>query len=187
MTSEDDRSPSAPRSPSRAPVYLVMGGMALALVLVFLAAAVARRPAAAPPIERAGTPDAPRLVTIVMRDYVFVPGNVAVVPGETVRLSVLNGGLVPHELVLGDATFHAAWASADAAATPPAPFATPPPASVPSEATSRGVRLLLGSGAQETAAFVIPSGEVGLSIVCHLPGHEARGMVATVTTVSSER
>ena len=79
-----------------------------------------------------------------MRDYRFDPTPVVLVPGETVRLHVLNGGLVEHELTLGDEAVQAAWARADAAATPPAPFATPPPASVPPG--TGGLRVLLGVG-----------------------------------------
>ncbi|MBA2553627.1 MAG: hypothetical protein H0V10_08025, partial [Geodermatophilaceae bacterium] len=75
MTTDRDSVVSPHPSPSRAPVYLVIGGMALAVTLVFLAATVARQPAAVPPIERAGTPDAPRTVTVVMRDHVFVPSE----------------------------------------------------------------------------------------------------------------
>jgi uncharacterized cupredoxin-like copper-binding protein len=161
--------------------------MALAVTLVFLAATVARQPAAVPPIERAGTPDAPRTVTVVMRDHVFVPSELRLIPGETVSLSVLNGGLVPHELALGDASFHAAWSAAYAAASPPAAFATPPPASVSPDIAPRGVRTLLGSGAQQTVTYVVPDGGAGLSMVCHLPGHEARGMVARVITVALDR
>ena len=83
-----------------------------------------------------------------MRDYRFDPTPVVLVPGETVRLTILNGGLVEHELTLGDEDVQVAWAQADAAATPPAPFATPPPASVPPG--TGGLRVLLGSGEQAT-------------------------------------
>ncbi len=45
---------------------------------------------------------APREVNIVTRDYAYVPSVVDLVPGETVVLHVINGGLVVHEAILGD-------------------------------------------------------------------------------------
>ena len=65
-------------------------------------------------------------------------------PGETVRFNVINAGLLAHELVLGDATVQAAWATAEAAATPPGFTATtttgePPPG-------IGGLRIFLDSG-----------------------------------------
>lgn len=165
------------RRPSRAPVYLTIAAFAVALTAVFVAATVARQPVAPPGIDRPGTPDAPRPITVVMRDHAFVPSTLALVPGETVRLTVLNGGLVPHELVLGDPAVQAAWASADAAATPPAPFATPPPASVAPGVS--GFRVLLSSGEQTVGTYQVPAAGP-LAVVCNLPGHQARGMVASV-------
>ena len=38
-------------------------------------------------------------VNIVMKDWIFLPDPVDVVPGETVLLHVVNGGLEVHELV----------------------------------------------------------------------------------------
>jgi uncharacterized cupredoxin-like copper-binding protein len=168
--------------PSRAPVYIVIGGLALAFTLVFLAVAGAQKTAPPPAIARAGTPEAPRDVTIIMREYAFAPAPLALVPGETVRLTVLDGGLVAHDLVLGDATVQAAWSSADAAATPPAPFATPPPAGVP--AGTAGLRVLLSSGQQSVVTYLVPRDQQ-LTMVCHIPGHRDRGMEAAVVLVSS--
>jgi uncharacterized cupredoxin-like copper-binding protein len=167
----------SPRPPSRAPVYVTLGGLALALTLVFLAAGAAVRTAPPPPIERAGTADAPRDVTIILREYAFAPAPLALIPGETVRLTILDGGLIPHELVLGDASVQAAWASADAAATPPVPFATAPPASVP--AGTAGLRILLDPGGQAVVTYVVPAAGP-LSMECHLPNHLERGMLADV-------
>jgi uncharacterized cupredoxin-like copper-binding protein len=89
----------------------------------------------------------------------------------------LNGGLVEHELTLGDEAVQTAWARADAAVTPPAPFATAPPASVPPG--TGGLRVLLGSGERADLAYTVPS--IGsLALVCHLPGHVERGMTGAV-------
>lgn len=166
--------------PSRAPVYLVIGGLTLAVTLVLLAAAAAQQRVPAPAIERPGTVDAPRELNVIMRDYAFVPSPITVVRGETVRFNIVNGGLVPHELVLGDARIQDAWQSADAAATPPGPFATAPAASV--AAADAGLRVVLASGAQVQVAFRVPAAG-DLSLVCHLPGHAQRGMVSGVTVL----
>ena len=162
---------------SRAPVVVLIVFVAVAIVLVLIGA---QRPGEPPPeveVARAGTPDAPRDVNVIMRDYRFDPTPVVLVPGETVRLRILNGGLVEHELTLGDEAVQAAWARADAAVTPTAPFATPPPASVPPG--TGGLRVLLASGAQHDVLYTVPeSGTVAL--VCHLPGHVERGMTGAV-------
>ena len=131
-------------------------------------------------IERAGTTSSPRDVAIIMRDYLFEPEPLDLVRGETVRFTVFNAGLEPHEFVLGDRAAQAAWASADAAAVPPAPFATPAPASAPVGIDAS--RVLVGSGQQATVEAVVPaSGE--LSVMCHLPGHVEQGMVGAVRFV----
>ena len=112
---------------------------------MLLGATLAGAPAPAPQISGPGTLESPRPVNVILRDYRFDPTPLYLVPGEVVRLNVVNGGLVEHELVLGGPSFQAAWALADAEATPPAPFATAPPASV--EPGLAGVRLVLASGA----------------------------------------
>ena len=162
---------------SRAPVVVLIVFFATALVLVLIGA---QRPGEPPPdveIAQAGTPESPRDVNVIMRDYRFDPTPIVLVPGETIRLRVLNGGLVEHELTLGDQSVQAAWARADAAVTPPAPFATPPPASVPPG--TGGLRVLLASGAQRDVVYTVPESGA-LALVCHLPGHVERGMTGTV-------
>ena len=162
---------------SRAPVVVVVGFFAIAVVLVLIGA---QRSSEAPPdigIASAGTPEAPRDVNIIMRDYRFDPTPVVLVAGETVRLRVLNGGLVEHELTLGDDAVQAAWARADAAVTPPAPFTTPPPASVPPG--TGGLRVLLASGERRDVLYTVPASGT-LALVCHLPGHVERGMTGAV-------
>ena len=154
-----------------------MGGLGLAVALVIIGATLAGSPAASPQISGPGTVDQPRAVNIIMRDYRFDPTPLHLVSGEVVRLNVVNGGLVEHELVLGDPAFTAAWAAADAAATPPAPFATAPPASV--DPGIAGLRLVLASGASTVVDYEVP--QTGpLELICHLPGHAERGMVGEV-------
>jgi uncharacterized cupredoxin-like copper-binding protein len=174
--------PSPQRAPSRAPVLVVLIFFAVAISLVLIGAQRSAAPAPSVYIEQAGTPDAPRAVTILMRDYLFDPTPVVLIPGETVRLTVLDAGLQPHELVLGDAAVQAAWTEADAAATPPAPFATAPPASVPPDVG--GLRILLASGQQAVVDYTVPT-TGALALLCHLPGHIQRGMIGRIELQAS--
>lgn len=172
--------PAAPtdrqrRPVSRAPVYVLIVFFAISLTLVVLVVQGLPKPIVV--VDRAGTPESPRAVNVIMRDYHFDPEPLVLIPGETVRITVFDAGMEPHDMVLGDATVHAAWSAADAAATPPLPFTTAPPASVPPG--TGGVRVFLGSGASETVDYLVPqSGE--LQLICHLPGHAERGMVGRV-------
>ena len=162
---------------SRAPAFVVVGFFAAAVVLVIVGA---QRPLERPPdvhIGRAGTAAEPRDVTVIMRDYRFDPTPVVLVPGETVRFTILNGGLVEHDLVIGDETVQRAWSRADAAATPPNPLATAPPASVPPG--TGGLRVLLDSGQQAVVTYEVPRGKQ-LALLCHIPGHIEKGMVGAV-------
>jgi uncharacterized cupredoxin-like copper-binding protein len=130
-----------------------------------------------------GTPDAPREINVIMRDYLFEPDPIRLVPGETVRFNVVNAGLLAHELVLGGPVVQAAWASAEAAATPPGFTATPPPVSLPPG--TAGLRVFVESGGFTTVDYAVPLGEQ-LELACHIPGHLAQGMVGTVELVEAE-
>jgi uncharacterized cupredoxin-like copper-binding protein len=166
------------RRVSRAPVYVVLGFFVVALTLVMLGAMrSAEKLPAAPAVIQPGTSAVPRPVTVIMRDYLFEPEPLALVPGETVRITAVNAGLEPHELVLGNAAAQGAWSAANAAATPPGPFTTPPPASAP--AGTAGVRLLVRSGEQASVEWTVPVAEP-LFLQCHLAGHQEQGMSGVV-------
>jgi uncharacterized cupredoxin-like copper-binding protein len=157
----------------------------LATGLVLLGASLAGAPAPTPaPAQTPGTAAAPRAVNVIMRDYRFDPTPLYLYAGETVELRVLNGGLVDHELVLGDASVQQAWATADADATPPAPFATAPAASVAPDVG--GLRIVLPSGGSHTSLYEVPA-DATLQMICHLPGHVEQGMVGQVTFVEPAR
>jgi uncharacterized cupredoxin-like copper-binding protein len=149
----------------------------VAVTLVFIGM---QRPAEKPPeveITSAGTVDDPRPVTVIMRDYRFDPTPVVLVPGETVRFTIFNAGLEVHDFVIGDASAQLAWHEADAAATPPHPLATAPPASVPPG--TGGLRVFLRSGEQASVDYGVPSDEQ-LQLLCHIPGHIEKGMIGRV-------
>jgi uncharacterized cupredoxin-like copper-binding protein len=163
-------------------VIALIVGAALAVVLVLLGATLSGLPGPTPaPSAMPGTDAAPRDVNVIMRDYHFDPSPVYLYPGETVRLNVFNAGMVDHELVLGDATVQGAWSAADAVATPPAPFATLPVASV--DPGVGGLRVLLASGGSTTVLYHVPA-NAELQMLCHLPGHLEHGMSADVVLVS---
>ena len=65
----------------------------------------------------------------------------------------------------------------EAAATPPAFTATPPPVSLPAEVA--GFRVILDSGQSASASYQVPVGQV-LELACQIPGHVAQGMIGTV-------
>ncbi len=167
---------------SRGPVVALIVGATLAVSLVLLGAAIAGTPAPTPgPSEQPGTAAAPREVNVIMRDYHFDPTPLYLYPGETIRLNVINGGMVDHELVLGDAAVQDAWTAADAVATPPAAFATAPPASV--DPGVGGLRIFLASGGSASVIYQVPD-TGALQMLCHIPGHLERGMAADVVLVA---
>jgi uncharacterized cupredoxin-like copper-binding protein len=132
-----------------------------------------------------GTPAHPRDVNVILRDYVFVPTPILLVPGETVRLNVIDGGLVTHELVLGDASVQDAYEREEAAHTPPVFGATAPPFSLPP--ALRGLRIKLDSGQSASVIYHVPAEGPPPLLACHIPGHLARGMVGQVEYVSPDR
>lgn len=158
-------------------MIVLVAGMGLAVGLVLLGADLAARPVASPPLGQPGTATAPREVTVILRDYRFDPTPLYLYRGETIRLTVVNAGMLEHELVLGDAAAQSAWAEADAAATPGGPFATAPPASAP--AGTGGLRIVLPSGGSTSVLYEVPDASDVL-LLCNLPGHQERGMIGQV-------
>ena len=146
-----------------------------------LAACDAGSPPATPPI-RAGTSGAPREVNVVLKDWVFLPDPVDVVPGETVLLHVINGGLEVHELVIGDQAVQDAWEVAESAHADPPPGPTP---AVSVAADVAGIRVVVASGQRIDLSWAVPDATATgrLILGCHIPGHWAKGMRAAVRIV----
>lgn len=161
----------------------------LLIVLLLTAVAVAGctdEPASTPPITP-GTASAPRAVNIVARDYAFVPSVVDLVPGETVELRVINGGLDVHEAIFGDIEVQLAWNAAEAA------FADHPPGPTPVVSVPpglEGLRIVVGSGELKTVTWTVPADATdaasGWYVGCHIPGHWERGMVSPVRFVGPD-
>jgi uncharacterized cupredoxin-like copper-binding protein len=139
---------------------------------------------ATPPIVP-GDPGSPREVNLIARDYSFVPAVLDLVPGETILLHVINGGLVVHEAVIGDAAVQAAWETAEAA-TAGAPPGPTPVVQVPEGL--RGVRIVVGSGERVDVTWTVPAGAASAAtawiVGCHIPGHLAKGMQIPIRWVS---
>ncbi|MDQ3129099.1 MAG: hypothetical protein M3Q66_11695 [Chloroflexota bacterium] len=148
--------------------------------LVLGAAACDAGPAPATPPIVAGSSSAPREVNVVLKDWVFLPDPVDVVPGETVLLHVVNGGLEVHELVIGDQLVQDAWEAAEGAAANPPPGPTPVVSVAPAVT---GVRVVVPSGQRVDVAWTVPTDPAavaGLLLGCHIPGHWAKGMRGTL-------
>ncbi len=160
----------------------------LVILLPLALAACDPEPVAVTPLPVGGTTDAPREVNLIAKDYTFVPGILDLVPGETVLLHVVNGGLAVHEAVIADGPTQELWEAAEAAGEGAPPGATPV-VSVPPG--TPGVRVVVPSGQRVDLRWTIPTDvptDVPLpsgsappdpaawTVECHIPGHLARGM-----------
>ena len=152
----------------------------LAVVVPIVLAACSGAPVATPPISP-GTSATPRDVNIITKDYSFEPPEVDLVPGETVLLHVINGGLEVHEVVIGDPAVQDAWEAAEAAAANPPPGPTP---LVTVPAGSAGLRIVVQSGQLLNVLWTVPAEPGALLIGCHIPGHWAKGMQAAIRFVT---
>jgi len=161
---------------------LAIRGRPLAIVAaVLLAASSGACDSGAPvttPLAGPGTPDHPREVNIIAREYAYAPSVVVVYPGETVLVHLVNAGLETHEAVIADAATQSAWESAEAAVAgaPPGPT---PLVTVPSGTTA--LRLVAASGQRVDAIWTVPVGGPPLIVGCHIPGHWAQGMQVPVS------
>lgn len=175
--------------------------LALACLLTVAVAAGACDPGPAPatPPIVPGAAATPREVNIVAKDYSFLPATLDLVPGETVLLHVINGGLEVHEAIIGDAAVQDAWERAEAAVAgaPPGPT---PLVSVPPDLS--GLRIVVRSGERVDVVWTVPGGTAGgtrgtaatataaatqppFTVGCHIPGHLARGMEIPVRWVGA--
>lgn len=162
---------------------MVAAAMALA---VAVAACGSGPPPATPPVV-AGSSGSPRDVNIVAKDYSFLPSVVDLVPGETVTLHVINGGLVVHEAIIGDMAVQDAWEVAEAA-TVGAPPGPTPVVSVPPDVA--GLRIVVESGQRVDVVWTVPAtaGADGRPWIvgCHIPGHWEKGMQVPVRWVPGD-
>jgi uncharacterized cupredoxin-like copper-binding protein len=97
----------------------------------------------------------------------FEPSMVTVPPGRPVTFVLHNEDPIDHEWILGDAALHDRHRTGTEAVH----------ASIPSEISIPAL-----SDRVTTLTFEAPRSD--LSYVCHLPGHEAYGMVGTLVVAS---
>jgi uncharacterized cupredoxin-like copper-binding protein len=120
---------------------------------------------------QSGTAANPRVINLKVDGYQFVPDHVVVSEGETVRFVVTNPTDMAHEVYIGTLAEQQADESVHQSAAP----------MEQAKVTSH-----MGYGeylaAYSSIAFEYTfSGAQEVMIGCHLPGHWARGMKATVT------
>jgi FtsP/CotA-like multicopper oxidase with cupredoxin domain len=134
-----------------------------------------------------GTSAEPRELNLVARDYAFVPSVVDLVPGETVVIRLINGGLDIHEAIFGDMDVQLAWEAAEGETVghPPGPT---PAVSVPPGL--EGLRIVVASGERVDVTWTVPADAAeaagGWFVGCHIPGHWQKGMVAPVRFVGAD-
>lgn len=111
----------------------------------------------------AGCTQAPRTVTITIHDTAFDPAEISVPRGVPVTFVLVNDDPIDHEWLIGDEAFHDAHRTG-------------------TQASHDTVATEVTVPALGTVSTTITFDEVGtLTYVCHLPGHEAYGMVGTLT------
>lgn len=156
----------------------------LAVFAIVLAAVACEAGPPATPAITPGTSARPRIVVIVAKDYTYAPPVVDLVPGETVVLQVINGGLTLHEAVIGPAAVQDTWEAADMAYASAAPGAQPEVSVAPERG---GVRILVRSGERVDVTWTVPvdaaTDAAGWYVGCHIPGHWSQGMVVPVRFV----
>jgi hypothetical protein len=169
-----------------------------AAVSVTLAVAACDRGPAVTPRITPGTSASPRAVVIVAADFQFSPPIVDLVPGETVVIQVVNGGLAVHEAVIGPMPVQDAWEAAEAAVAGGPPGPTP---AVSVQPGLEGLRIVVASGERKDVGWTVPVAATGGQAVpddgqaapdggwfvgCHIPGHWAEGMVVPVRFVGPD-
>jgi uncharacterized cupredoxin-like copper-binding protein len=160
---------------------------ALVALVVLVAGACAGASPAGTPTITPGTSGAPRTVNVIAKEWTFLPPVVDLVPGETVRLQVVNGGTEIHEAVFGGGRVQAAWEVAEraAAGAPPGPT---PVVSVPPDVA--GLRIVVRSGERADVLWAVPpsppAAPDAFVVGCHIPGHYEQGMVVPVRWVGQD-
>ena len=97
----------------------------------------------------------------------FEPARLTVPVGVPIRFAIVNGDPIDHEWIVGDAAVHERHRTG----TEPSHGARPTEQSIAA-----------GEAIETVVTFETPG---TLTYVCHLPGHEAYGMVGTIVVAAS--
>src|SRR4051812_13067766 len=108
----------------------------------------------------------PIVVEISIHYSHYSPAAVSVAVGRPVTFVITNTDPIDHEWIVGDAATHERHRTG----TEPVHGARPTEISIPALSQRRTTVTFADAGS--------------LQFVCHLPGHEAYGMVGTVTIIS---
>lgn len=136
----------------------------LAAVAGMLAAIVAMG-AGAVTLAAGGNDDQPPTtsVEIVIRYSHFEPAQIAVPVGVPVTITLSNTDPIDHEWIVGDDAVHAVHRTGTELLHP-----------------SRPTEVVIPAGESRTTVVIFEATDT-LQFICHLPAHEAYGMVGTVT------
>jgi plastocyanin len=143
----------ARRSSPRRRTAMVAGAMAA--VIAFGGAAVALAGGLGSPASTA--------IEIVIRHSHFEPAAITVPVGVPVTITLRNTDPIDHEWIVGDAAVHAIHRVGTELLHP-----------------SRPTEVVIPAGESRTTTVTFEAAGT-LQYICHLPAHEAYGMVGTVT------
>ena len=144
------------RRPGRLALF---GGIALSLGLAGIAAAWVRAP---------GLDQAPTTARIDIHFSAFTPTEVVATAGVPITVTLVNTDPIDHEWLVGDDAFHERHRTG----TEPQPGLRPTEVSLPA-----------GSRATTTVVIDTPG---DYRFICHLPGHEAYGMVGVLRVLPAD-
>jgi uncharacterized cupredoxin-like copper-binding protein len=105
----------------------------------------------------------PLVVAITIHYSHYEPAAVSVPAGRAVTFVITNTDPIDHEWIVGDAATHERHRTG----TEPVHAARPTEITIPAMSEKRTTLTFASPGSQQ--------------FICHLPGHEAYGMVGTVT------
>ena len=105
----------------------------------------------------------PLVIPITIHFSHYDPTSITVPTGRAVTFVITNTDPIDHEWIVGDAALHERHRTG----TEPVHNARPTEITIPA-----------GTQRRTTVIFTAPG---ALQYICHLPGHEAYGMVGTVT------
>jgi uncharacterized cupredoxin-like copper-binding protein len=108
-------------------------------------------------------PSASTSVEIVIRYSHFEPSEIAVPAGVPVTITLRNTDPIDHEWIVGDEAVHAVHRTGTELLHP-----------------SRPTEVVIPAGESRTTIVTFEAAGT-LQYICHLPAHEAYGMVGTVT------
>lgn len=134
-----------------------------AALVGFLVAALAAVAGAAALASATDRSPAPQEIVIEIRYSHFIPAHINVPIGVPVRIRLRNEDPIDHEWIVGDASMHAVHRTSTEPVHPDVPTEVMVPAM------------------SERTTIITFQAAGDLAYICHLPGHEAYGMVGWVT------